>query len=660
MRAARCVLVVLCLAFLAAPALAQAPGFVFRGWAPLGQYEQAALDQGGALRMTIPTRSGEVEVGFVPSELRAPGYAVEEIDARGMRRGGLPPRFTAYTGTLDKKRPRDFAKLAIQPGVGRVAGLARVDGVFYALDADLGKGDLLLTVRELDRAEIAGLLSACGVEADELLLSDTAGPAPAPSPASAPATAPASGLREIELGTEEDALFVSQTGGAAAANARALAIVNMINGIYETDLGLTNRVVVQRTHTASDPYTTTDAGGLLDEFRSEFAANVATAYDDALLFSGRNFDGSIVGIAWVDATCTPFRYGVNQYLNQDAYLTSLIAAHELGHNLGAVHSTDGGLMSPSINPAVDYFSASSKAQIASYVNGSGGGCLSLATAPSQNVAPVLAPIGPQMVAEGSELSIQLNATDANDDALTYSANPLPAGATLSAGGLFRWTPSPLAAGCGGTRNYSVLFRAVDPGGAAASESVTISVTDLPTNSSPVLVDPADRSLETGDLLQSQLQAVDADGDTVTYTSPNLPAGASISPTGLLTWTPTATQVGSYDVTLQATDCTNRTSAAQTLHIAVAAKPAPHLTSLSAETGWVGQVVTLSGADLLGNQVVVRFAGVAGTIQSLSDTAISVKVPKVGKKKRKAGAQPVTLTRDGVSADNVLSFDYVKP
>ncbi len=658
MRAARCILVALCLACLAAPSRAQAPGgFQFRGWAPLGQYEQAALDQGGALRMTIPTKSGEVEVAFVPKELRAARYAVEEIDARGARRGGIAPRFTAYTGALDRSRPRDFAKLAIQPGAGRVAGLARIDGVFYALDADLGKGDFLLTVRELTHSEVASLFSACGVQADELLLSaETA----TPGVAGAPATAAAGALREIELGTEEDALFVSQTGSAAAANARALAIVNMINGIYETDLGLTNKVVVQRTYTGSDPYTTTEAGALLDQFRAEFFANVATPYDDALLFSGRNFDGSTVGIAWVDATCSQYRYGVNQYLNQDAYLTSLVAAHELGHNLGAGHSTDGGLMSPSINPAVDYFSASSKAEIASYVNSSSGNCLALVTAPTQNVSPVLSPIGPRMVAEGSQLSLQLEASDANDDALSYSANPLPVGATLSADGLFRWTPSGNAAGCGGTRNYSVLFRVLDPSGSAASESVTISVTDVPTGSAPVLVDPADRSVETGDLLQSQLQAVDTDGDTVTFSSPNLPMGASISPIGLFSWTPSANQVGVYDVTLQAQDCTNLSSGTQSVHISVAAKPAPHLVSLSTLTGWFGQTLTLSGTDLMGNQVQVRFAGKTASIQSLSDSAITLKVPKVGKKLRKAGVQPVTLTRDGLSADNVLSFDYVKP
>ena len=52
-----------------------------------------------------------------------------------------------------------------------------------------------------------------------------------------------------ESGTEADAPFVSQKGGVDAANATILSIVNAVNGIYEADLGLTNRVVVQRAWT---------------------------------------------------------------------------------------------------------------------------------------------------------------------------------------------------------------------------------------------------------------------------------------------------------------------------------------------------------------------------------------------------------------------------
>ena len=72
------------------------------------------------------------------------------------------------------------------------------------------------------------------------------------------------------------------------------------------------------------------------------------------------------------------------------------------------------------------------------------------------------------------------------------------------------------------------------------------------------------------------------------------------------------------------------------------------------------MITLAGSALSGNQVRVMFRGKDATISALSDSSITLIVPKLKKKYRKAGMQPVTLIRDGVSADNALSFDFVKP
>ena len=52
---------------------------------------------------------------------------------------------------------------------------------------------------------------------------------------------------------------------------------------------------------------------LLSQFRSNFLANVATPTDDAVLFSGRDFENNIVGRAYVDAACSGYRFGVNQF-----------------------------------------------------------------------------------------------------------------------------------------------------------------------------------------------------------------------------------------------------------------------------------------------------------------------------------------------------------
>ena len=644
------------LAFSAA-ALAQAPGAkiptpAFESWAPLGAYERAAFSEQGSLRVVIPTKQRNVEIAFTPQPLLHPEYGAEQVDGGGFRSGAGAPRFVAYSGEVGDNSGRDFAKLGVSDENGKLEGLLRVDGAFYALDANLAAGDFVIGVREVDEAEVAALAKSCGVVLEENALAEPATAGSLASTATTPGIAAAGVLREIELGTEADAPFVAQTGGAAAANSRILSIVNMVNGIYETDLGLTNRVVVQRTNTGSDPYTTTDGSVLLDQFRSRFLANVATVYDGAMLFSGRDFIGSTVGVAFVEAACTPWRFGVSQYLNLNDSVTALIVAHEQGHNLGAGHTTNG-IMAPAIT-GENFFNQASKDEISFYTGTVS--CLANVAQSGTNQAPTLTPVGPQLATEGQLLSIQLAATDPDGDPLTYGATPLPQGASLTTGGLFRYTPVRSAAGCNATSQVNVQFTASD-GQLSANESVPISVADANTSAAPVLSDPADRTLTVGQLVQFQLQATDVDGDSITYSSPNLPTGATLSTGGAFSWRPSSAQVA--DVTVQATDCTGR-SATQSVRITASVQAVPHLSALSATTGWYGDTVTISGTGLAGNLVQVRFRSKTAQLVSLSDTSVTVVVPKIKKKYRKAGFQPVTLTRDGVSADNVLSFDYVKP
>jgi hypothetical protein len=656
MRVARASTIALSLWLTAAGAGAQAPNVssLFAGWAPLGAYEQSALTEQGGMRMIVPTKRGNVEIAFTPESVLSSRYGAEHVDARGGRRGQSAPRFTAYTGRMRGAGKRDFAKLSYQAQTGKLQGLLRVDGTFYELEADLAAGDYLLDVREVGAQRVGELMQACGVQADEAMLGADDGGASATSP-SEPTSAAATQLLEIELGTEADAPFVAQAGGAAAANARILSIVNLVNGVYETDLGLTNRVVVQRTHAGSDPYTSTNSDTLLDQFTAQFPRNVATRHDDALLFTGRDMDGSTVGIAWLDATCSPYRYGIAQNLGGNDTLTSLVAAHELGHNLGARHS-GAGLMAPSINPDYDYFVQGSKDEIAYYLGRVS--CLAPSAASGTNSPPTLQPVGPQLATEGQPLVIQLSASDPDGNSLSYAATPLPAGATLSASGRFEWTPPSSAAGCSATRQYDVRFSASD-GAAAASELVPISVADAPMGATPVLTDPADRSVFTGVPVQLQLQASDADGDTLSYSATGLPAGASLSTSGAFAWTPASTQVGAINIGFEVADCTGR-RASQSMRVDVTQRPLPHLTSISQATGWIGDTLTLSGTELSGSTVVVKIANVSASIVSRANDRVVVTAPSVGKKKRKAGAQPVVLIRDGVQSDSTLWFDYVKP
>jgi hypothetical protein len=627
----------------------------FQGWTPLSEYVSAGLGEGGTFRLTLPTRAGNLEVAFHPSTVHGARYHGEEV-ARGARRGRGLPQVRTFAGSVTRegheaaapRRGGDFARLALEPG-GRVSGLLRVDGVLYDLAADAAAGDLVLQVRELTPEELGETLAACGAQVDAALAA--AAEAGTAEPGSGPVSEAAGTLREIELGTEADAPFVAQTGGVAAANAKILSIVNSINGIYEFDLGLTNRVVFQRGWNGSDPYTSSDSGVLLNEFRSRFLADVASATDDAQLFSGRDFDGSTVGRAFVSATCGGYRFGVNQYYQQNDSLTRLIVAHEMGHNLGGSHASDG-IMASSINPNVTWFSSTSKSEIGSYV-----GRVACLAEVDAGGPPQLQPIGPQSVPENQTLALQLEASDPDGDPLHWSALPLPAGASLSADGAFSWRPALATVGCGGFVDRSITFSATDPDGNRASETVVISVLDAPSGAAPVLSDPADRSVAAGQALSIPLSASDADGDSVSFSATGLPGGASLSPAGQFSWTPQPAQVGTHSIGFTATDCTGR-SASQSVSIEVATS-APVLGALSAASGSKGDLLTLTGQNLAGKKVRVWFGPNKAKAREVTATNLVVKVPK--KSKQVLGNQvAVTVVRDGIPSVNALSFTWLAP
>lgn len=91
----------------------------------------------------------------------------------------------------------------------------------------------------------------------------------------------------------------------------------------------------------------------------------------------------------------------------------------------------------------------------------------------QNIAPVLNSIGNFVIDENELLQFTINASDANGDALTYSASGLPAGAVFNAGTrTFSWIPDFTQSGV-----YNVNFSVTD-GTAFDSEVVQITVNDI--------------------------------------------------------------------------------------------------------------------------------------------------------------------------------------
>jgi len=90
------------------------------------------------------------------------------------------------------------------------------------------------------------------------------------------------------------------------------------------------------------------------------------------------------------------------------------------------------------------------------------------------VPPVLNAIGNKSVNEGATFSLTISATDANGDALMYSASNLPSGATFNAATrTFSWTP-----GYGQAGTYASVHFQVSDGQMTAYEDITITVVNV--------------------------------------------------------------------------------------------------------------------------------------------------------------------------------------
>lgn len=160
-----------------------------------------------------------------------------------------------------------------------------------------------------------------------------------------------------------------------------------------------------------------------------------------------------------------------------------------------------------------------------------------------NQAPVLASIGSKASAEGQSLNFTVSAADPDNDALTFSCTPLPAGASF-VNGRFSWTP-----GYDQSGNYPLTF-SVSDGVFSDSETIIVSVSN--TNRAPVFGQIADQIVTVPGTLTVTIPCIDADGDTITLSAQNLPKGAALA-NGKLTWTPTADQAGTWSITIVAND-----------------------------------------------------------------------------------------------------------
>ncbi len=154
-------------------------------------------------------------------------------------------------------------------------------------------------------------------------------------------TAQGGALLVAELGVDTDFQYFQDYGSVAATENRINVVINAINIQYENEIGLTHEIttIIVRS-TSNDPYTTSDPGGFLTQFQNHWNSQQQSVQRDvAHLFTGKNINGGVIGIAFLGVICNGGAgYGlVESDCCGNFATTTDLSAHELGHNWNADH-----------------------------------------------------------------------------------------------------------------------------------------------------------------------------------------------------------------------------------------------------------------------------------------------------------------------------------
>ncbi|MCO6055156.1 retention module-containing protein, partial [Pseudomonas sp. MOB-449] len=160
--------------------------------------------------------------------------------------------------------------------------------------------------------------------------------------------------------------------------------------------------------------------------------------------------------------------------------------------------------------------------------------------------------------EDTPVSGQLNATDPDGDALTFTAGDAPRNGTvvINPDGSYTYTPN-------ANFNGNDSFTAVVNDGKGGTSIITVTIGVNPVNDAPVITDNNgnplgdDVSITTDEdtPVSGLLDATDPDGDTLTFTAGDAPRNGSVvvNPDGSYTYTPNANFNGGDSFTVIVSD-----------------------------------------------------------------------------------------------------------
>lgn len=165
-----------------------------------------------------------------------------------------------------------------------------------------------------------------------------------------PLPPPSARGKRVQIAADCDYEFTSIFDSPETASAYVVSLYGAISGVYERECGVRVQLSYIRLWTSpDDPFQDPDP---LVQFRDHWnQTQGAVERDVAQLLTGRR-NLPYGGVAWLSAACGDLGYSVCGYLIgsfADAGATSpgnwdiIVTAHELGHNIGTLHTHDYGL-----------------------------------------------------------------------------------------------------------------------------------------------------------------------------------------------------------------------------------------------------------------------------------------------------------------------------
>lgn len=150
-----------------------------------------------------------------------------------------------------------------------------------------------------------------------------------------------------EIACDADVEFYNKNGSSVTNTENDIEnIIDRVQNIYQADVSIIYSITTIIVRTAEpDPYGSTNPSTLLNQFTNHWnSSQQGVQRDVAHLFTGKNIQGGVIGIAFLSVICNlGSAYGLSEsrFTNNITSRTAL-TAHELGHNWSAGHCNGAG------------------------------------------------------------------------------------------------------------------------------------------------------------------------------------------------------------------------------------------------------------------------------------------------------------------------------